>query len=187
MGATFIFAQWILALLPINLWPPSHQRQMSVVVKVLCQWTTQGWYTTQPQDHVVIEDRCVNGNPAILLQSAWIAKWELDFGRIAKYKNMQLLLFWLCINHYWSNHVWTQISPSIAALPCSALVLHPQTQSACNPHWLCENPLDCVGLRNPSQSWLWWIAPQFGGLPRDFTGLDAHNRLSNPKNRIAIH
>ena len=100
---------------------------------------------------------------------------------------MQLLLFWLCINHYWTNHVWTQISPSIAILPCSALVLQPQTQSACNRHWLCENPLDCVGLRNPSQSWLWWIAPQFGGLPRDFTGLDAHNRLSNPKNCIAIH
>ena len=36
MGATFIIAEWIIALLPINLWPPCHQRQMSVVVKVLC-------------------------------------------------------------------------------------------------------------------------------------------------------
>ena len=49
---------------------------MDAVVKDLCvnAWTTQGWYTTQPQDHVVIKDRCVNGNLAILVQSTWIAK-----------------------------------------------------------------------------------------------------------------
>ena len=49
---------------------------MDAVVKDLCvnAWTTQGWYTTQPQNHVVIRDRCVNGNPAILVQSARIAK-----------------------------------------------------------------------------------------------------------------
>ena len=49
---------------------------MDAVVKDLCvnAWTTQGWYTTQPQNHVVIKDRCVNGNPAILVQSAQIAK-----------------------------------------------------------------------------------------------------------------
>ena len=35
MGATFIFAEWIIALLPINLWPQVII-QMSVVVKVLC-------------------------------------------------------------------------------------------------------------------------------------------------------
>ena len=49
---------------------------MDAVVKDLCvnAWTTQGWYTTEPQDHVVIKDRCVNGNLAILVQSAWIEK-----------------------------------------------------------------------------------------------------------------
>ena len=112
---------------------------------------------------------------------------KLDCDRIAKYENIHFLLFWLCIYLDGSNYVWTQIVPLIVALSCSSLVLQPWTQSACQPHWLCENHLDCVWLWNPSQSWLWWIGPGFDGLQKDCDGLQAHYRLSNPKNRIAIH
>ena len=35
-GCHFIIANWIIALLPISLWPPGHQRQMNVVFKDLC-------------------------------------------------------------------------------------------------------------------------------------------------------
>ena len=35
-GCHLIIADWIIALLPINLWPPSQQRQMDAAVKDLC-------------------------------------------------------------------------------------------------------------------------------------------------------
>ena len=68
-------------------------------------------------------------------------------------------------------------------------------------HWYCshrQNPpvilidcvrtiwivKDCETLRNRDCNGL----PQrYGGLQWDFDGLQAHNRLSNPKYRIAIH
>ena len=98
---------------------------MDAVVKDLCvnAWTTQGWYTTQPQDHVVIKDRCVNGNLAILVQSAWIEKNKNSIA--TGLRNMKASIFcyfvhrpqWLipCLN--------THISPSIAAMSCSALII----------------------------------------------------------------
>ena len=164
-----------------------HQPKVNHDTLVMVGTGPNGWSWLEPGRICIIfyTDKrlqkliCLWGGGGGFYERVW-QTWEL-------HKNMWFLLFWLCTDLNGSIHVWTQISPSIVALPCSALVLHPQTQSARNPHWLCENPLDCVGLRNPSQSWLWWIAPQFGGLPRDFTGLDAHNRLSNPKHCIAIH
>ena len=46
-------------------------------------------------------------------------KEELDCDRIAKYENIQFLLFGLCIDLYGSSYAWTQIFPfdcSIALL-----------------------------------------------------------------------
>ena len=99
---------------------------MDAVVKDLCvnAWTTQGWYTTQPQDHVVIKDRCVNGNLAILVQSAWIAK-NKNWIAIGL-RNMKTSIFAVLIVH---RPQWlipclnTHISPSIAAMSCSALII----------------------------------------------------------------
>ena len=124
-------------------------------------------------------------NPAIIDVDCKV--WKLDCGRIAKYKNIQFWLFRFCIDLYGWKPCLTHIISLIAALSCSASVLQPWTQSACNPPLLHENHLDCVWFQNPSQSWLQWIAPRFRRLRRDFDGLQAHNRLCNPKNCIAIH
>ena len=72
---------------------------MDAVVKDLCvnAWTTQGWYTTQPQDHVVIKGRCVNGNLVILVQSAWIARNKNWI--VSGLRNMKTSIFAVLIVH----------------------------------------------------------------------------------------
>ena len=68
-----------------------------------------------------------------------LQKIRLDYGRIAKHKNIWFLLFWLCTDLNGSIHVWTQISPSIATLLCIDI----GTTYKHNPPVIF---IDCVGI-----------------------------------------
>ena len=128
------------------------------------------------------------GNPEILLQSVWIAKnenWIATGLRNIKTSNFgcsdctstsmvqtmsdHTLSRWLqhcpALHWYWGHGH----NPPVILIDCARTI------------WIAY---DCENLRNRDCEEL---PPRFGGLRWDFNGLHAHNRLSNPKNRIAIH
>ena len=73
-------------------------------------------------------------------------KPKLDCNQIAKYENIHFLYSYFALTLMVQAMPGLRFLPSIVALPCSALILQPESQSSYNLNGLCWIVLDCIGL-----------------------------------------